>query len=66
MTITDPEGEIERGALLDTVQELRDAGAEVIQVGPVRVVAQTCFTDGDDRPAPPAWRWSALPSHRHR
>ena len=31
--------------LLDIVQELRNAGAEVIQVGGVRVVASTFFDD---------------------
>ncbi len=31
--------------LLDTLQELRDAGAEAVQVGGVRVVASTSFVD---------------------
>ena len=34
--------------LLSAVQELRDAGAEAIQVGDVRVVAETAFVDGPD------------------
>jgi uncharacterized protein YlxW (UPF0749 family) len=34
--------------LLDTVQELRDAGAEVIEVGGVRIVATSSFTSGPD------------------
>jgi uncharacterized protein YlxW (UPF0749 family) len=34
--------------LLDAVQELRNAGAEAIQVGDVRVVASTAFVDGPD------------------
>lgn len=34
--------------LLDAVQELRDAGAEAIQIGTARVVADTAFTDDDD------------------
>ncbi|MHB1613421.1 MAG: DUF881 domain-containing protein [Actinomycetes bacterium] len=33
--------------LLDALEELRDAGAEVIQIGPVRVVASTWLRDGD-------------------
>ena len=37
-----------RRMLLDTVQELRDAGAEAIQIGDVRVVASTSFVDGPD------------------
>ena len=32
--------------VLDTVEELRDAGAEAIQIGTVRVVASTSFVDG--------------------
>ena len=36
--------------LLDTVQELRDAGAEAIQLGDVRVVASTYFTQAPGRP----------------
>jgi len=47
LTITDPDGKIGSTILLDAIQELRDAGAEVMQVGPVRVVASTYFTDSD-------------------
>lgn len=47
MTITDPDGQISSTILLDALEELRDAGAEVIQIGPVRVVASTYFTDVD-------------------
>ncbi len=42
-------GPVSATLLLDTVQELRDAGAEAIQIDDVRVVAQTAFvarTDG--------------------
>ncbi|WP_078901737.1 DUF881 domain-containing protein [Actinacidiphila yeochonensis] len=46
VTITDPHGGVEADSLLDTVQELRAAGAEAIQIDGVRVVAGTCFTDG--------------------
>ena len=35
--------------MLDAVQELRDAGAEAIQIGDVRVVASTSFVDAPDR-----------------
>jgi uncharacterized protein YlxW (UPF0749 family) len=31
--------------LLDTLQELRDAGAEAVQIGSVRIVASTAFVD---------------------
>jgi len=47
LTVTDPGGTVRAAALLDAVQELRDAGAEAIQIGPVRVVASTSFVDGD-------------------
>ena len=44
--ITDPSGAVDSGLLLGAVQELRDAGAEAIQVNDVRVVASTWFADG--------------------
>jgi uncharacterized protein YlxW (UPF0749 family) len=48
LTITDPNNAVDAPALLDAVQELRDAGAEAIAInGVVRVVAQTYFLDGD-------------------
>jgi uncharacterized protein YlxW (UPF0749 family) len=47
LVIPDPAGVVESGDLLDAVQELRDAGAEAIQVGSVRVVADTFFVDGE-------------------
>jgi uncharacterized protein YlxW (UPF0749 family) len=46
--IGDPEGLVEPVVLLDAVQELRDAGAEAMQLGPVRVVASTWFAAGPD------------------
>jgi uncharacterized protein YlxW (UPF0749 family) len=45
LTIDDPRGAVRSGELLDTLEELRDAGAEVIQVGDVRVGVSTYFTD---------------------
>jgi uncharacterized protein YlxW (UPF0749 family) len=58
--ISDPQGEVRAARILDLVQELRDAGAEAIQVGTARVVATTAFTDvpggvavdGDKQTAP--------------
>ena len=44
-TITDPAGAVASTNLVQLVQELRDAGAEAIQVGSARVVASTSFTD---------------------
>jgi uncharacterized protein YlxW (UPF0749 family) len=45
LTISDPGGAVRGPVLLDVLQELRDAGAEVVQVGAVRVVAGSFFTD---------------------
>ncbi|HYJ27018.1 MAG TPA: DUF881 domain-containing protein [Nocardioides sp.] len=47
LTISDPDGKVDAPILLDTVQELRDAGAEAIQIGDARVVADTWFADTD-------------------
>lgn len=48
VTVTDPTGELRSSTLLGVVQELRNAGAEVIQIDDVRVVASTAITTGDD------------------
>jgi uncharacterized protein YlxW (UPF0749 family) len=47
LTITDPDRKVLAAALLNTIQELRDAGAEAIQIGSRRVVADTAFQDAD-------------------
>ncbi|MEP7368688.1 MAG: DUF881 domain-containing protein [Dermatophilaceae bacterium] len=43
MTIGDPGAKVTSPLLLDAIEELRDAGAEAIQVGDVRVVASSSF-----------------------
>lgn len=43
MTISDPGAKVTPPLLLDAIEELRDAGAEAIQVGNVRVVASSYF-----------------------
>lgn len=43
MEITDPGLKLAPTNILDTVEELRDAGAEALQIGNVRVVASTWF-----------------------
>jgi uncharacterized protein YlxW (UPF0749 family) len=48
ITITDSQGVIDAALLLDAVQELRDAGAEAIQVGESRVVVDTWFANSSD------------------
>ena len=45
ITVTDPQGKVDAATVLDTVEELRDAGAEVLQIGPVRIIASTYFLD---------------------
>lgn len=45
LRIHDPSRAVDATAMLDAIQELRDAGAEAIQVGDVRVVANTWFAD---------------------
>lgn len=44
VSIEDPLGSVGPEVLLDAVQELRDAGAEAIEVAGQRVVAQTAFS----------------------
>ena len=51
MTIADPEGLLTADVLLDALEELRDAGAEAVQMegsgrAAVRVVASTALVDG--------------------
>ena len=43
VTISDPNAQVTAPLLLDAIEELRDAGAEAIQVGEVRVVASSSF-----------------------
>ncbi len=47
ITINDPDRKISAARLLDALQELRDAGAEAVQIGDVRVVASTWFADAN-------------------
>lgn len=47
LSIADPALKVTAAQLLDAVQELRDAGAEAMQIGGVRIVASTWFADGD-------------------
>lgn len=46
--VEDPYGKVAAPALLDAVQELRDSGAEAMQINDVRIVASTWFgTDAE-------------------
>jgi uncharacterized protein YlxW (UPF0749 family) len=45
LKIADPNHKIDGAVLLDTMEELRDAGAEAMQIDGVRVVANSAFLD---------------------
>jgi uncharacterized protein YlxW (UPF0749 family) len=69
VTVTDPENAVTPAALLNGIEELRDAGAEAIEVNDVlRVVASTSFTDnagvvtGDGIPLRPPYVIDAIGS----
>ena len=47
ITVEDPGGRVGWDAVLDLIQELRDAGAEAIAVGDIRVLASTWFGPAD-------------------
>ena len=49
LTITDPGSKYTAPLLLDALQELRDAGAEAVQINNVRVTASTWFADGPEK-----------------
>ncbi len=48
VSISDPQRKLKAEDLLDVVEELRGAGAEAIQFGPVRVTTSTSFSDAVD------------------
>lgn len=48
LTITDPQRNVTADVLLNTLQELRDAGAEAIELNDVRLVASTELLDSGD------------------
>jgi uncharacterized protein YlxW (UPF0749 family) len=66
VTVTDPDNKLGGEDLLDVVEELRGAGAEAIQFGPVRVSTSTAFTGGpgavqvDGTPLSPPYRVLAI------
>jgi uncharacterized protein YlxW (UPF0749 family) len=45
LTVNDPDGRLRAESLLDSLEELRDAGAEAVQVDDVRVGVSTYFAD---------------------
>lgn len=66
LTVADPARALTQDLLVDTVQELRDAGAEAIAVNGVRLVASSAFTTRnerillDGRPLVPPYRITAI------
>ena len=52
IVIRDEDGGVDAAEILDTVQELRDAGAESIEVAERRVVVNTWFADPPDAGTP--------------
>ena len=49
LVVSDPDRAVDATVLLDALQELRDAGAEAVQIADVRVVASTAFVDRTGR-----------------
>lgn len=49
LTVEDPQVEVGQDLFVDTVQELRDAGAEAIAINDVRMVASSAFTTRNER-----------------
>ncbi|MEU8341556.1 Uncharacterized conserved protein YlxW, UPF0749 family [Actinomadura meyerae] len=66
LVIQDPARRVRAVNLLDALQELRDAGAEVVQIGDVRVGVDTYFLDDpggvrvDGRPLTAPYRFLAI------
>jgi uncharacterized protein YlxW (UPF0749 family) len=66
LTLTDPNRVLRQDQLVDTIQELRDAGAEAIAVNDVRLVASSAFTTRNERllvdrqPIDPPYRIAAI------
>ena len=48
MSILDPQGQLKSATLLNALEELRAAGAEVIQIDDVRVVVSSAFVETGD------------------
>jgi uncharacterized protein YlxW (UPF0749 family) len=45
LTVADPRGSVRADVLLDAIEELRDAGAEALQLSGVRVIASTAIIE---------------------
>jgi uncharacterized protein YlxW (UPF0749 family) len=64
--VTDPNGELEAARLFNVLEELRNAGAEVVQVNDVRLVTSSSFVDAaggiavDGHLLTSPYRWTAI------
>lgn len=47
LTIEDPRGEVGADSIVDAIEELRDAGAEAMEISGVRIVASSFVLDGN-------------------
>ena len=70
VTLTEPDGQIKPVTMLDVLEELRNAGAEAIELNGQRITASSAFTgtagavvlDGVTLTAPYVWMRSATPT----
>ncbi len=66
LTIADPQGSVPALTLFNVLEELRNAGAEAVQLGDLRIVASTYFVDSPDGVVvdgvviDPPYRWVAI------
>lgn len=66
ITVTDPSGGVSAATMFDVLEELRNAGAEAVQVNGVRLVASSWFEVRDgvlvahDVPISSPYRWVAI------
>lgn len=66
LTVEDPGAQVNQEAMVDAVQELRDAGAEAIAVNDLRLIASSAFTTAngrlvlDGQPLDPPYRFVAI------
>jgi uncharacterized protein YlxW (UPF0749 family) len=71
LVVDDPRGQVRADTLVDAIEELRDAGAEAMQLSGVRVVADTAIVDAggsgvvvDGHRVAPPYRLAAIGDRR--